>query len=316
MDMNVRQLKIFCKVMETGSMSEAARILAVSQPAVSKSIRLLEKSLALSLFKRSGDRLYPSMEAQRLYSSALRIFEEIQATAELGKKLQTAEVGTLKIAATYSVTAAYISESIEAFHNHRPLADIQFMALPPRQIIELVAAREIDVGVLYEPIAVPRIRPIPLCDVEIICALPRRHHLSGKQIIDGRDLANETLISFSGSAYAGDLIKRQCEAAGASWNVAIAVNQTVVAMAMAAAGIGTAVIDSLALNHEISKKIIIKPFRPRAVLHVCAIVSSERPFSLLCKEFMDSLAKVVKRRADQSAGFHSPAPSGGKGGLR
>lgn len=311
--MNVRHLEAFCKVMETGSMSEAARALDISQPAVSKSIRLLELALKLDLFKRSGDRLYPSMEAQRLYPSARRIFDEIHTTFQLSKQLQAAEVGTLKIAATYSVTAAYITESIETFHSRRPLIDIQFMALPPRQIIDLVRACEIDVGFLYEPIVVPKVQRIPLCDAQMICALPRHHHLAGKDIITSQDLLNETLISFSSEAYGGDLLKRQCDAAGTHWNVAIAVNQTVVAMAMAAAGIGAAVIDSLALNDDISKKVIIKPFRPLTVLHVCAIIPSDRPFSLLCKEFIDSLTKVVKRHAEQSSGFHTlvAAPSAG-----
>ncbi len=302
--MNIRQLEAFCKVMETGSMSEAARALGVSQPAISKSIRLLEQALKLTLFKRSGDRLYPSMEAQRLYPGAHKIFEELENTVELSKKLRAAEVGTLKIAATYSVTAAYIPESIAAFHHHRPLADIQFMALPPRQIIELVAARELDAGFLYEPIADPKVRQIPLCDVDIICALPGQHHLNSKDVITGHDLARETLISFSEDAYAGGLLARQCASAAMPWKVSIAVNQTVVAMRMAAEGIGVAVIDSLGLNSDTSQ-ITIKPFRPHTVLHVSAIVPSHRPVSRLCEEFISNLASVVGLRAEQSMGFHS-----------
>lgn len=302
--MNVRQLEAFCKVMETGSMSEAARILGVSQPAVSKSVRLLEQALQLRLFKRSGDRLYPSMEAQRLYPSAKRIFEEIQTTNELSKKLRAAEVGTLKIAATYAMTAAFIPEAIEAFHNHRPLVNIQFMALPPRQIIELVAARDIDAGFLYEPIAMPKLKQLALCDIEIVCALPRDHHLSGKSIIDAKDLTNETIISFNDEAYAGSLLKRNAQAQGTEWHVAITVNQTVVAMTMAGAGIGVAVIDSLALNGDNSEHLIIKPFRPLTVLHVSAIMPVDKPFSQLSNEFITSLASVVKLHAEKSSGFH------------
>jgi len=302
--MNVRQLEAFCKVMETGSMSEAARSLGVSQPAISKSIRLLERALKLTLFKRSGDQLYPSMEAQRLYPGAHKIFVELENTVELGRKLRAAEVGTLKIAATYSVTAAYIPESIAAFHHLRPLADIQFMALPPRQIIELVASHELDAGFLYEPIADPRVRPISLCDIDIVCALPSQHHLNSKAVITGNDLERETLISFSGDAYGGGLLARQCASAAMPWKVSIAVNQTVVAMRMAAAGIGVAVIDSLALNGDVSK-IMIKPFRPHTVLRVSAIVPSRRPLSRLCDEFIGNLTHVVSRRAEQSMGFHS-----------
>src|SRR5690606_27202621 len=114
--MNVRQLEAFCRIMETGTMSEAARLLGVSQPAISKSIRLLEQTLKLPLFKRSGDRLYPSVEAQKLYPSARRIFDEIKSTEELSKQLRQADVGVLRVAATYALTIAYIPESIASFH--------------------------------------------------------------------------------------------------------------------------------------------------------------------------------------------------------
>lgn len=305
--MNVRQLEAFCKTMETGSMSEAARTLGVTQPAISKSIRLLERTLGLNLFKRVGDRLYPSMEAQRLYPSARRIFEELQSTADLSRRLRAAEAGTLKIAATYSITATYVSEAMAAFHRQRPLVNVHFMALPPRQIVDLVASRRVDAGFLYEPIVVPQVRRIALCSVEMICALPRHHHLAGKEIIDGHDLARETLISFSAEAYGGSLLKRHCEAAGMPWNVGITVNQTAVAMRMVADRIGVAVIDSLALNSDIAKGLVIKPFRPLSVLDVSAIVPEYGPHSRLAQEFIDSLAAIAKREAGNAAGFHSIA---------
>lgn len=305
--MNVRQLEAFCKTMETGSMSEAARVLGVTQPAISKSIRLLERNLGLNLFKRVGDRLYPSMEAQRLYPSARRIFEELQSTADLSRRLRTAEAGTLRIAATYSVTATYVSEAMAAFHRLRPLVNVHFMALPPRQIVDLVASRAMDAGFLYEPITVPQVRRIPLCSVQMICALPRHHHLGDKEVIDGHDLARETLISFSEEAYGGSLLKRQCALAGMPWNVGITVNQTAVAMRMVADRIGVAVIDSLALNSDVAKSIIIKPFRPLSILHVSAIVPEHGPRSRLAQEFIECLAAIARREAGNASGFHSIA---------
>ena len=127
---------------------------------------------------------------------------QLESTSELSRKLQAAEVGTLKIAATYAMKAAYIPESIAAFHHHRPLADIQLMALPPRQIIDLVTARDLDAGFLYEPVSDnSKVSRIPLCDVDIVCALPSQHHLASKETITAHDLAGETLISFSEAAY-------------------------------------------------------------------------------------------------------------------
>ncbi len=295
--MNVRQLEAFCKVMETGSMSEAGRLLGVSQPAISKSIRLLEQSLQLRLFKRLGDKIYPSAEAQRLYPNARRIFEELQRTIELSLRLRATQTGRLSIAATYAVTAAYISEAFSVFHRARPLIELQFMALPPRQIIDMVAAAEADLGILYEPIITPTVSQIPLCEIELVCLLPKHHYLSQKAELSASDLAGETVISFSDTAHAGSLLKSQLASAGCDWKPAIVVNQAAVAKSLVAAGIGIAVIDPLTLDAQSAKVVDIRPFRPRTAMLVSAIVPVTRPHSPLCSEFVEVLRGVVRRHA-------------------
>jgi DNA-binding transcriptional LysR family regulator len=299
--MNVKQLEAFCKVMETGSMSEAGRLLGVSQPAISKSIRILEQSLQLRLFKRLGDKIYPSAEAQRLYPNARRIFDELQSTVELSLKLRAAETGKLRIAATYAVTAAYISEAFGLFHRARPLIKLQFMALPPRQIIEIVADVEADLGILYEPITTPRVSQIPLCEIDLVCLLPKHHYLSQKTELSANDLAGETIISFSDAAYAGSRLKSQVTLAGCEWKPAIIVNQAAVAKSMVTAGIGIAVIDPLTLDAHSAETIDIRPFRPRTTLLVSAIIPMTRPFSPLCREFVDILRGVARQHAAQAS---------------
>lgn len=67
MELNPRQLDAFRKVMLTGSMTVAAERLQVSQPAVSRLIKDLEKTIGIRLFRREGNRLIPGAEAQVLF---------------------------------------------------------------------------------------------------------------------------------------------------------------------------------------------------------------------------------------------------------
>ena len=121
--LNIRQLSAFCAVMEHGSISEAARILCISQPAVTKSIRLFEEELRIELFKRAGGRLYPSFEAQRLYPTAKKVFEIIAETAAVAQRLRNGQAGRLVIAAGFTLAAKFIPEAIREFHQRRPLVD-------------------------------------------------------------------------------------------------------------------------------------------------------------------------------------------------
>lgn len=285
-------------------MSEAARALAVSQPAISKSVRLLEERLQLRLFKRTGDRVYPSMEAQRLYPSVKRIFEEIELTDDLARRLRTAEAGSIKVAATYAITAALLTDAIEHFHQRRSLIDLQLMALTPQEVIDAVLERDFDVGFLHEPIGDASIEHIPLCDIDIVCALPPNHRLSEKAFIGPADLTTETIISYGGDAYAARILREKAQDAGVPWKVSIVVNQTSVALSMAATGIGVAVVDSIALGKLNRRAINIRPFRPAITLRLSAIFAPHRHHSQVCDQFVQTVAQVVAGNAAASAGYH------------
>lgn len=285
-------------------MSEAARALAVSQPAISKSVRLLEERLQLRLFKRTGDRVYPSMEAQRLYPSVKRIFEEIELTDDLARRLRTAEAGSIKVAATYAITAALLTDAIEHFHQRRSLIDLQLMALTPQEVIDAVLERDFDVGFLHEPIGDASIEHIPLCDIDIVCALPSNHRLSEKAFIGPADLTTETIISYGGDVYAARMLRQKAQDAGVPWKVSIVVNQTSVALSMAATGIGVAVVDSIALGKLNRRAINIRPFRPAITLRLSAIFAPHRHHSQVCDQFVQTVAQVVAGNAAASSGYH------------
>lgn len=305
--MNIRQLQAFCAVMEKGSISEAARALHISQPAVTKSIRFLEGVFQIELFKRTGGRIYPSIEAQKLYPTVKRIFEDLKAVDRLAEELRRGQAGRLRIAASFTLAAAFVPETIRAFHESRALVDIRFMALPPRQVIELVAAHEIDLGILYEPIQSAKLHRVPLCSAEIVCALPVGHHFEERATVRATDLVGHTVISFSESSYAGGLLKKTCEAAGVPWSVAIEVNQTAAALSMVEAGTAIAVVDPFALAGSRSDRLSIKSFRPRTTLHSHAIYATDRPVSPLYEEFIETLAQVVRRHADRTPQFLRPS---------
>lgn len=72
--MNLREIELFGTLMRVGTTTETARLLGISQPAVSGQIRRLEHRLGISLFRRTGNRLEPTREANELFAIALPIF--------------------------------------------------------------------------------------------------------------------------------------------------------------------------------------------------------------------------------------------------
>jgi DNA-binding transcriptional LysR family regulator len=302
---NVRQLEAFKAVMEKGSLSAAARALHISQPAVTKSIRLLEQQLKLQLFVRAGGRLVPSLEAKCLISSVAKIFDHIVIVDQFARRLAAGDAGTFRIAATIGHSQAFLPEAVRKFSDSRPLVDFRFLTLRPAQIIELVASHDIDLGIIYQP-ADERLREIVLCETDVVCLVPIRHFLASTDVITAEQLRGERLISYVEQSHTGGLLKRLCDQAGMPWSVSITVNQTSTAISMVEAGLGIAVVDSLWVRNKNYAEFVIRPFVPTATLKSRVVYALDRPYSKLYSEFVRSLSAIVGERTKAMPNFFRP----------
>ena len=71
--MNLTQLRVFCEIMKSGSISKTANTLGRTQPAVSLAVKNLEQTLGFKLFERQGRQLVPVPEAAYLFLSLIHI---------------------------------------------------------------------------------------------------------------------------------------------------------------------------------------------------------------------------------------------------
>ena len=111
--MTLRNLRIFCALAETGSATDAAEKLFISQPSVSVALRELENYYGVRLFERLGRRLVITPEGERFYSYAVHItklFEEL----ELGMK-QPGDELPLRAGASITVGTRYMPRVIRSY---------------------------------------------------------------------------------------------------------------------------------------------------------------------------------------------------------
>ena len=87
MRINLRQIEVFRAIMLTSSISGAAKLLHVSQPAVSRLLSYTEQRLGLKLFERIKGRLYPTPEAKRLFTEVNAVYQGVQRVNEVADDL-------------------------------------------------------------------------------------------------------------------------------------------------------------------------------------------------------------------------------------
>jgi DNA-binding transcriptional LysR family regulator len=192
--MNYRQLEIFRAVVDTGSATAAARLLELSQPAVSRQLAQIEADLGLELFARERGRLTPTAQALTLYGEAALAFEGLERVLNVAARLRSHQVGTLRVAAPYSAGEALLPLALSRLSaSHRNLR-YTLQVGNYETIAGLIARREADVGIVKEPLANPGVATLPLADSPVVCAIPPGHRLAGSRTITVDMIAGEPLI--------------------------------------------------------------------------------------------------------------------------
>lgn len=291
--MNMRQLEIFHAVMREGSISDAARALRISQPAVTKSLRLTEQALGIVLFRRVGGRLYPSAAAETLSSEVARVGDEFTAVLQLAERLKDGKAGRLEIASLPSLCEWVVPSAIVALQKERPDVQIEVAALPSAIVVERVASRRADLGLVYDPSENPYVETQDVYAAEAVCVLPRRHPLANRSVVTLEDIAAYRLIAFRADTGMGAALRRGLRAAGIKKEPAIISNSSNLSLRLVSEGAGIAVIDPFALASRSVAGLVALPLRPAIPVRAKIIRARERPPSPLGMAFARALKRAI-----------------------
>jgi DNA-binding transcriptional LysR family regulator len=212
--MDTRQLAAFCAVVERKSFSQAAERLGVTQPAVSLQVRSLEKRLGQQLLDRSGRRVEPTEAGLALYRGAQRLLalegqllEELEAggEGELG--------GTLEVGASTGPGSTVVPVLLCEFQRANPGVAISLSISDTQSVVERVAARELELGVVG---AARRHRGVvfePFFRDEVVLACPPDHRFAGRTVTLDQ-LREEPLIVMQEGAGVRQVIEDELRRAG------------------------------------------------------------------------------------------------------
>jgi LysR family transcriptional regulator, carnitine catabolism transcriptional activator len=161
------QLTCFLAIAEEGSFSKAAQRLAVSQPALSRTIILMEEMIGARLFDRNTRNVSLTPVGIELTSLARRVVSEIDGLAgELGRFVEGRR-GRITVAALPSVAAILLPAAIARFSIDAPEVDIRIKDGLSEKVLEAVEAGEADLGITVKSPSKGRLVHHPLCSDEL-----------------------------------------------------------------------------------------------------------------------------------------------------
>jgi DNA-binding transcriptional LysR family regulator len=141
-----REIEIFLQVAKSGSMSEAAPALSLNQPAISKALFRLENELGTSLFSRNRDGVKLTQDGRELQIQLVKWMDQWRSEQEKTK------VRHLTIGCHQSVAIEFFPQFVTQIRKFFPGTEFAFRFLTSLQVTEKVAALEIDLGIVVNPI--------------------------------------------------------------------------------------------------------------------------------------------------------------------
>jgi DNA-binding transcriptional LysR family regulator len=290
---NFRQIEVFRAIMITKSLSGAAKLLHVTQPGLSRTLKHMEMQLNLRLFERKKGRLHATSEAEEIFEEVQSIHKGIENLEWTIKKLSNGEGSTLRIAASPSIGRKIVPSVLKLLKDEMPHVKIKFDILSVDQTTDYVVLKQGDCAVTLFNIEHPAIEVTPLCKGELVCVIPQNYELANSPIITADDLINVPLISFNTHSPHGKVVQQFFGEAGIKREVDIQVRFAETACALVEQGLGVALLDEFTAKGGKYSNIVVKPVKTDHNFTVNLLTHFSSPLSTSATCFQEKLTSFL-----------------------
>lgn len=252
--MNVEHLQTFVAIVELGSLSAAARVLHISQPAVTKQIQRLEQELETTVLVRGPKQravLTPAGEQVLAFArETLGRFEGLQEQLAL---LKSVGGGSLAVAASTIPGEYLLPGLVAAFRAQYPQVQVQVGIADTTEVAGRIVADEADVGFMGAAVDKPGLRLERLAGDEIVLVVPPDHPFAGRAAVAPHELAGQAMVlreEGSGTRYS---VEQAFVAAGAgvpAWDVALTMGSSQAVLQAAGQGLGIGFVSERAVAQQ------------------------------------------------------------------
>lgn len=270
------RLQVFRRVAEMQSASGAARVLRISQPAVTRHIRQLEEEFSTNLFSRSRSGMVLTAAGAELLEHARKVEAlDDEVYEKIGGARASLE-GHLRVGASTTVCQYYLPRRLSEFKLRHPSVRIEILQANSEETIGALLAGRIDMGLIEAPCRRKDLRVTSFFEDEIAVIASPQHPLSSRRTLAVEQLLGESLVvreAGSGTRLSVEMAFRKAGANPASLRIAQELPSTEAIKRAVASGLGIGFVSRLSIDAENKNGTL-------AVLKVRGL-SIRRPFSVI-----------------------------------
>lgn len=205
MDINLEYYKIFYYVASYKSITLAAEMLSISQPAVSQAVKHLESNLSCTLFVRTSKGVRLTKEGEMLFSYVQRGYETILSGEKKLSEMLNLEQGEICIGASDMTLQFFLLPYLEEFHERYPGIRVTVTNAPTPETLRHLADGKIDFGIVSTPVGEkPYLKIIPVKEIRDVFVAGRKF-----EYLKGQTLSYHSLMELPVMCLEGNTSTRQ-----------------------------------------------------------------------------------------------------------
>lgn len=257
--MEIRQLRAFVAIAESGTFTAGALRVHVTQAAISMQIRQLESEIGARVFVRAPRHVILTEAGEQLLRRARHILREHDAALDEIAELAGAERGRLRIgSASAMVLTEQLPSILKELRKQHPAAEISVTSGTSEVLVDQILAGEVDIAFVSLPVDVRGIKTERLSEDQLVAIASPRHKLAKQRTIDAYTLAGERLILGERGGNTRRLIDQFFAQAGVTLRVAMELSRQQAIKRMVEEDMGVGIVPLQSVKDEVEKGRLIR----------------------------------------------------------
>ncbi|HEX3836078.1 MAG TPA: LysR family transcriptional regulator [Steroidobacteraceae bacterium] len=296
-DMRLRYIELFHAILTSGSITGAAKLLDISQPAVSKALQHAENQLGIALFSRVRGRIQPTQQAQLLRDRIENIIQEVQELERLTASMSQPGSSPLRVTCTPTLAQVLLPSATVLLRKAFPDVTVELSTEHSAAMCESLTLRETDIGLTLQDTGHQTLRQRVLCRGQVMAIAPpgRWPPEELTQPLPINALASQSLIGITVRDALGSMLQSHLAKIDPAPRTAVAVQTYQLARALVAKGEGMALVDPFtACCGGDANSVQMRPLRPSLEVVLYAMHRPDSPLNRVQKRFLNLVRQLAQ----------------------
>lgn len=272
MDLNLRDIRAFIAVAQTGSFTRAAARLHLSQPALTVQIRRLEETVGVRLFDRNSRNVALTPTGRELLPLLQKSLHDMEHVLIDARALGDGSSGTVRIACLPTFAASVLPELIQQVKAAVPRAGFHVRDAVAGVVETLVRNEEVDIGLTGGELSDAEIDVLYAGADHLVAVLPAGHALARRKRVSLTDLASVPLVLTAQGTSVRAVVDGAFASGGCTPEIACEPTYMMTAVAMVRAGLGVTILPASAREVRAEPELRVRPIDHDAFLRPIALI--------------------------------------------